>query len=308
MTKRSLSDQAPSAACTETEDVDDVALDEDDSSPDEHEQPPTKTLKGIGQAPAAKQRGPNRKREWKQYNRWSRSDHSDAEFMSFIRADLAELNKRAGIKLPSTPLPCWLQFNNLNSSDNTAAIIAVVLKQNLTHHCHCRQGISKWFWDQRPGWLWQGLMWCGVPHVGFSCAACCLFQAECHSGQTANNHRQMEHCLVSFRVSTFDPINVTAVTPQWHSVTHASLPATSTRLFCIVLEVVKWRLQSTRLHVLARWSWIHFCAGAWALECILCCSCFFCKFDNSGNNVTSQKAWRLYIQSLPAAPAPGPHM
>ena len=86
------------------EDDDDAALDEDDSSPDEHEQPPVKTLKGIGQAPAAKQRGPDRTREWKEYNLWSRSYHSDAEFVSFIRAarsfiraDLAELNERSGI-------------------------------------------------------------------------------------------------------------------------------------------------------------------------------------------------------------------
>ena len=93
----SLSDPAPSAAAEETEDDDDAAPHEEDSSLDEDEQPPSKTSKGNGQAPAAKQRGPNRTREWKEFNRWSRSDNSDAEIMSFIRADLAELNKKAGI-------------------------------------------------------------------------------------------------------------------------------------------------------------------------------------------------------------------
>ena len=72
-----------------------------DSSPDEHdsEQPPSKTSKGNEQAPAAKQKGPNRTGEWKEYNWWSRPDHSDSdpEITSFIRADLAELNKSDGI-------------------------------------------------------------------------------------------------------------------------------------------------------------------------------------------------------------------
>ena len=49
------------------------------------------------QAPAAKQRGPNCTREWKEYNWWSRSNYSYPEIMPFIRAVLAELNKRAGI-------------------------------------------------------------------------------------------------------------------------------------------------------------------------------------------------------------------
>jgi len=93
----SLSDPVPSAAGADTEDDDDADPDEDESSPDEDEQPPSKTSKGNGQAPAAKQRGPNRTREWKEFNWWSRSDNSDAEIMSFIRADLAELNKKAGI-------------------------------------------------------------------------------------------------------------------------------------------------------------------------------------------------------------------
>ena len=72
-----------------------------DSSPDEHdsEQPPSKTSKGNEQAPAAKQKGPNCTGEWKEYNWWSRPDHSDSdpEITSFIRADLAELNKSDGI-------------------------------------------------------------------------------------------------------------------------------------------------------------------------------------------------------------------
>ena len=93
----SLSEPAPFAGGAETEDDDDAAPDEDDSSPDENEQPPSKTSKGNGQAPVAKQRGPNCAREWKEFYRWSRSDNSDAEIMSFIRADLAELNERAGI-------------------------------------------------------------------------------------------------------------------------------------------------------------------------------------------------------------------
>ena len=59
----SLSDPAPSAAAEETEDDDDAAPHEEDSSLDEDEQPPSKTSKGNGQAPAAKQRGPNRTRE-----------------------------------------------------------------------------------------------------------------------------------------------------------------------------------------------------------------------------------------------------
>ena len=92
-----LSDPALSAAGAETKDDDDAAPDEDNSSPNEHEQPPSKTSKGNGQAPATKQRGQNRKKEWKEYNWWSRSDHSYAEIMTFICADLAELNKRAGI-------------------------------------------------------------------------------------------------------------------------------------------------------------------------------------------------------------------
>ena len=37
---------------------------------------------------------PNRPREWKEYNRWSRAEHTDMEIMAFqvIRAALAELN------------------------------------------------------------------------------------------------------------------------------------------------------------------------------------------------------------------------
>ena len=61
----SLPDPAPSAAGVETEDDDYATPDGDDSSPDEHDQPPSKTSKGNGQAPAAKQRGPNCTREWK---------------------------------------------------------------------------------------------------------------------------------------------------------------------------------------------------------------------------------------------------
>ena len=103
----SVSDPAPSASGAETEDDDDAAPDEDDSSPDEHELPPSKTSKGFGQAPAAKQRGPNRTWELKEYNQWLRSDHSDAEIMSFIRANLAELNKAAGItSLPPRHYDC----------------------------------------------------------------------------------------------------------------------------------------------------------------------------------------------------------
>ena len=77
----SLSDPAPSAAGAETEDDDDAAPDEDDCSPDEDEQPQSKTSKGSGQVPAAKQRGPNRTREWKEFNLWSCSDKPDAEIM-----------------------------------------------------------------------------------------------------------------------------------------------------------------------------------------------------------------------------------
>ena len=51
-------------------------------------------MKGNGQALTAKQRGPNNTREWKEYDRWSRSNHSIAEIMPLICADLAELNKR----------------------------------------------------------------------------------------------------------------------------------------------------------------------------------------------------------------------
>ena len=50
-----------------------------------------------GQARAAKAREPNRTRQWNEYNRWLRSDNTDAEIMEFIRADLDELNKKAGI-------------------------------------------------------------------------------------------------------------------------------------------------------------------------------------------------------------------
>ena len=80
----SVSDPAPSAGGTETKDDDDAAPDEDDSSPDEEGQPPFKTSKGNGQAPAAKQRGPNCALEWKEFNQWSRSDNSDAELGNYV--------------------------------------------------------------------------------------------------------------------------------------------------------------------------------------------------------------------------------
>ena len=72
------------------------ATEEDSASDaDEQQAPSSKTAKG--QARAAKARGANRTRQWKEYNRWSRSDNTDAEIMAFIRADLADLNKIAGI-------------------------------------------------------------------------------------------------------------------------------------------------------------------------------------------------------------------
>ena len=39
----------------------------------------------------------HRSRKWKEYNRWSRAEHTDKEIMAFIRAALAELNKKAEI-------------------------------------------------------------------------------------------------------------------------------------------------------------------------------------------------------------------
>ena len=49
-----------------------------------------------------KKRAPNQLRQWKEYSRWSRSDNTDEEIMALIRADLSELNTKAGItSLPS---------------------------------------------------------------------------------------------------------------------------------------------------------------------------------------------------------------
>ena len=143
----SLSDPAPSAAGAETEDDDDAAPDDHDSSessPDEDEQPPSKTSKGNGQAPAAKQRGPNRTREWKEFNRWSRSDNSDAEIISFIRADLAELNEIAGItSLPPLHFDCkrgdiygdWMYRHSC--STHKGSIINTKLLCPLVERCGC---------------------------------------------------------------------------------------------------------------------------------------------------------------------------
>ena len=112
----SLSGPAPSAAGADTEDDDDAAPDED-SSPDEDEQPLSNTSKGNGQAPAAKQRGSNRTRECQEFNRWSRSDNSDAEIKSFIRADLAELNE-----LASPPFPRVTTIASAGISTGTGCI------------------------------------------------------------------------------------------------------------------------------------------------------------------------------------------
>ena len=82
------------------------ATEEDSASDaDDQQKPPSVTAKG--QARAAKARGPNRSRQWKEYNRWSRSDNTDAEIMEFIRADLADSNKKAGIlSLPPRHYDC----------------------------------------------------------------------------------------------------------------------------------------------------------------------------------------------------------
>ena len=70
---------------------------EEDSASDADDQQKPLSVKAKGQARAAKARGPNSTRQWKEYNQWSRSDNTDAEIMAFIRADLADLNKKAGI-------------------------------------------------------------------------------------------------------------------------------------------------------------------------------------------------------------------
>ena len=63
----------------------------------DQQSPPGPSFKAKGQAQAAKARGPNRTRQWKEYNRWSPSHNTYvAAFMSFIRADL-DLNKKDGI-------------------------------------------------------------------------------------------------------------------------------------------------------------------------------------------------------------------
>ena len=54
-------------------------------------------MKAKGQPRAAKERGPNRPRQWKENNRWSCSYNTDAEIMAFVCADLADLNKKAGM-------------------------------------------------------------------------------------------------------------------------------------------------------------------------------------------------------------------
>ena len=72
------------------------AMEEDSASDaDDQQTPPSVTAKG--QARAAKARGPNSTRQWKEYNLLSHSDNTNAEIMAFVRADLADLNKKAGI-------------------------------------------------------------------------------------------------------------------------------------------------------------------------------------------------------------------
>ena len=95
----SSSDSSPSdtegaqaAQATEDDDDDDNSV-ESDSEEDE----PSASTSSSKPQPAKRMKRPNRPREWKEYNRWSRAQHTDTEIMAFIRAALAELNKKAGI-------------------------------------------------------------------------------------------------------------------------------------------------------------------------------------------------------------------
>ena len=73
-----------------------AATEEDQASDSDDQQTPA-SVTAEGQARAAKARGPSSTSQWKEYNRWLCQDNTMPKIMAFIRADLADLNKKAGI-------------------------------------------------------------------------------------------------------------------------------------------------------------------------------------------------------------------
>ena len=47
--------------------------------------------------PAKKKKKNNKVRDWIETKRWNRTDHSDKDIEAFVRAELDELNRSAGI-------------------------------------------------------------------------------------------------------------------------------------------------------------------------------------------------------------------
>ena len=96
--------------------------------------------------PAKRIKGPNRPREWKECNRWACVNHIDVQILAFIRADLAELNKKAAITS--------LQPRHQDSKKGISTAIRCITLQLWRRHSQFTQSNCRI--DCATGWQLQG--------------------------------------------------------------------------------------------------------------------------------------------------------
>ena len=150
-----LSDPDVPDGSAETDDDEEPGKSWDSSFDSDGQQSPLKSSKAEGQHGEAteedsdsyeddQQTPPNRTRRWKEYNRWLRSDNTDPEIMAFIRAELVQFNKKAGItSLPPRHYDCkigniycdWMYRHNWNT--NKGYMQNTTLLCPLVERCGC---------------------------------------------------------------------------------------------------------------------------------------------------------------------------